>query len=118
MYGLPGNLELDFFRRKTLLQICIGRNDAIFNFDQSVSITVTSSVQLTSPDGNRERFENFPKAACALAGLANQIVLSARGNASGTLTLEFSDGSQLEIFDDSREFESYTIRNGEQLIIV
>ena len=48
----------------------------------------------------------------------NQTVAEAEGSEDGTLRLAFDTGETLTIYDDSAEYESYTIRHGERVIVV
>ena len=120
MYGLSPDIDLDFFLGKTLLQVCIGGADIILNFDGRVSITVTSSLSIgrSASDEDREKLGSFPQAANALATLLNKVVRSAHGAPNGTLNLGFSDGNFLKIYDDSKTYESYVIRNQDRVIPV
>jgi hypothetical protein len=118
MHGLPSNVNLDFFIKKTFLQMCIGANDLILNFDNDVSITVTSSIGCLDSTGKIHKGEDFLKIAPILGLLLNCTVVSVKGDKSGTLKLEFDNGGKLEIYDDSEQYESYIIKNGEQIIVV
>ena len=118
MYGLPKDINLGFFSGKTLLQACFGFCDLILNFDGAVSVTVTSSIGTVDSSGRVQQHDDFRQVAAAVLVLLNQSVLSAEGNEAGTLTLQFDGGGMLAIYDDSRYYESYTIRNGEQMIVV
>ena len=118
MYRLPPDVDLSFFHGKTLLQICIGANEVIFNFDGCISVTVMSQLECHFADGAREVYEDFRAAAALIVKFIGTDVKTARGNQLGTLTLEFEGGGSLSIFDDSDQFESYTIKNGNKLIVV
>jgi len=118
MYGLPRDVSLDFFPGKTLIQVCFGPHDLIFNFDGDVSVSVMSSVGYEGADGQRYHHDDYRQIAPIVLGLLNQSVTSATGDEAGTLTLKYSGGGTLHVYDDSSEYESYTIRNGEQMIIV
>ncbi len=118
MYGLPHDVNLDFFEGKVLLQACFGAHDLILNFDGDVSVTVTSSIGWASPDGAIQRHDDFRQVAPQVLGLLNQPVTSATAVDAGTLSLHFADGSRLYVYDDSKEYESYTIKNGDQMIVV
>jgi hypothetical protein len=118
MYGLPADVNLDFFEGKVLLQACFGAHDLILNFDGDVNVTVTSSIGWASPDGSIQQYDDFRHSAPQVLGLLNQTVASATGLDAGTLSLQFADGSKLYVYDDSKEYESYAIRNGDQMIVV
>jgi hypothetical protein len=118
MYGLPPEANLSFLGDQTLLQVCIGLHELILNFDQGVSITITSSVGFAFPEGTYHRYDDFREAAAVTSALLNQRVLSATGQADGTLSLKFEGCSRLDVFYDSKQYESYTIRTREHLIVV
>jgi hypothetical protein len=98
--------------------VCIGAHDLILNFDGGVSVTVTSCIGFTSSSTPTQRYDDFRQAASILVTLINQKIVSAEGEKPGTLTLKFDDDRMLSVYDDSREYESYAIKNGEQLIVV
>ena len=118
MYGLPANVNLDFFRGQRLIQVCIGANDCILRFDNGLSILITSAVGWMESDGTYRRSEDFRQAAVYLVGLLDRIVESARDASGGTLNVEFRDGGGLDIYDDSKQFESYVITCGSKQIVV
>ena len=118
MYGLPPDVDFSFFTGKTLLQICIGAHDLILNFDGSIAVTVVSSINCTTPGGQHQTYENFQQAAAFAANLVNKVVVTAHGDPAGTLTLEFHGGDRLSIFDDSKHYESYTVKAGNRMIVV
>lgn len=118
MYGLPSTLDLSFLCGKTLLQVCVGGADLILNFDGDLSITVTSSLGWINAQKAHNVYEDFSEAVSVVATLLNKSVVSARGNPSGTLTLEFVGDLTLELYDDSKQYESYVIKNGSDVIVV
>lgn len=118
MYGLRKDINLRFFEGRTLLQVCFGLHDLILNFDGDVSVTVTSSVGCVTSGGSIQRCDDFRQVAPTLVALLNQSVRSAEGDEAGTLTIRFDGGGMLSIYDDSEEYESYTIKNGTRLIVV
>ena len=118
MNGLPSDINLDFFHGETLLQICVGANEIIWNFTGYISITLMSEFACTRPGGARHGFDDFRRAVGDVAYLVHEAVKSAKGTPDGTLTLEFGDGSRLELYDDSKQFESYVISNGDEVIVV
>ncbi len=118
MHGLSRNVNLAFFNGKTLLQACFGVHDLILNFDGDVSLTVTSSVGCMALDGRIQQYDNFRQVAPVVLAMLNQTILSAEGDEAGTLMLRFHGGGMLAVYDDSKEYESYTIKNGGHMIVV
>ena len=118
MYGLPKGLSLKFLCGKTLVQVCVGAHDMILNFDDDVSVTVTSHISCAGPDGAARQYHDFARAMPDLKVFLNQTIAKAEGNEDGTLLLAFDAVGTLAIYDDSAEYESYTIRHGKRVIVV
>ena len=118
MHRLSPDLDLSFFRNKALLQVCVGANELILNFDEGVSITVTSRVGFVGRNDTSDSYEDFARAGPAAIALLNDVVVSANGDTDGTLSLNFHSGVRLEFYDTSDRYESYLIRNGQQTIVV
>jgi len=118
MYGLPKGLSLEFLCGQTLLQVCVGAHDLILNFHDDVSVTVTSRIACAGPDGARHEYDDFRQAAPELMVFLNETIAKAEGSEDGTLRLAFDTGGTITIYDDSAEYESYTIRHGERVIVI
>ena len=117
MYGFPSDIDLSFFQEKTLSQVCIGITDLILNFDDHVAITITSRIGWSDSNDKHDTYENFGNSA-VVVNLLGKKVISARGDANGTLSLLFGNGISFYIYDDSEQYESYVIKNGDKLIVV
>jgi hypothetical protein len=118
VYGLPPDLDLSFFHGKTLLQVCIGANQLTLSFDDRVSITIWSVFGYAPGKGPQRIYDDYRAAAGVVVRFIQETVVSAKGNAKGTLTLEFTGGGRFSVFDDSKQFESYQIKNADVLIVV
>lgn len=118
MYGLPLNVDLNFFRGKKLQQVCIGANEIILKFDDYISITIMSPIACMFAGAESQQYDDYRSAAGALVVFLQDVVSSAKGGISGTLTLEFLGGGRLDIYDDSTQYESYIIKNADKLIVV
>ena len=89
MYGIRSNLNLNFLIGRTLVQICVGENDLVLNFDGQLSITVMSSIGCTTKAINIDRYEDFRKAAGDLFVFLNKTIQSATFKNNSTLILSF-----------------------------
>ena len=118
MYGLKPDLDLSFFAGRYLSQICIGVADCILNFDDELTILVTSAIGYLDTKDAYFRGEDFRKAFPHIACLLNKTVSHAQGTPDGTLQIYFRDAGRLDIFDDSKQFESYVISHKEKRIVV
>ena|SRR6266480_5741145 len=118
MYGLPKDLDLSFLHGKELLQVCIGMHQVILNLEDQVTISVESEYAHRAKNGEAIRYKDCRLSASMLCSLLGFSIITASGKPDGTLTLRFSNEELLEIFDDSKEFESYQIKQGPRLIVV
>jgi hypothetical protein len=118
MYGLPKGEDFAFFIGRTLLQACFGGHDLILNFDEDVRVTVTSSVGCLVSSASIRRFTDFRQAAPFVLALVNRTISAVETGENGTLTLKFDNGGSLELYDDSNDFESYSIKHGEHTIVI
>ena len=110
MYGLDMAIDLSFLIGREIIQIAIGQFQIIFNFDESVSISVESEFRLVSPDGDVSTWQpRVPEAAAVALRLLGLKVKNVSGQTNGTLTLTFSSGDILTILDSSKEYASYDI---------
>lgn len=116
MYGLPAKVDLSFLRDATLIQICIGENEVVLNLDPNLSIMIASTIHLK--DGEQRQLEDSREQGTALLPLLGQSVTDVQGARDGTLRLAWDGGTVIEVLDSSKDFESYTIGNGESTIVV
>jgi hypothetical protein len=89
----------------------------ILNFDEPLSITVMSPVACVLA-GTSQKYDDYRNAARVVVFLLQDEVEVANGDADGTLALQFHSGGRLDIYDDSKQYESYIIRNGGAVIVV
>ena len=118
MYGLPKDIDLGFLVGAKLLQVCVGENEVIANFDPAVSVMIASAVRLHPADDLLRTLEDSKAIGSALLPLLGAAVRDASGTPDGTLHLVWENGTIVDILDSWAEFESYTIRNGDDLIVV
>ena len=109
MYGLPSNANLSFFEGKTLLQACFGENDLILRFTGGISVAIYSCIGVGLAETQIQRVTAFEEAAVRILGLLNREVAGVSWTTEGTVSLSFEAGQIVELYDDSREFESYSI---------
>jgi Family of unknown function (DUF6188) len=128
MYGLPPDVDLNFFVGRDLNHVEVGLANVRFNFDGPVlapgvqdllSLTVQSRIEHSSKGSVNEweGDENNPLSAASLLGLVGKSVVTVHGDPDGTLTLTFSNGDAVTIFDNEG-YEAYQICNGDQRIYV
>jgi len=118
MYGLQSETDLSFLLEKELEQIAIGRHQAILRLDGGVEISIESDLEHRLPSGKGMLYSDVAAAASALASLLNSTIKSYSIEPPGNLKMFFSNGDALVIYDSNPSYESYQVRNGEQLIVV
>jgi len=118
MYGLPSDLDLGWLVGATLLQVCIGANEVILRFDADICITIESKFRVCNASGHDAVFESPPAAAASLVVLLSDSIAEVVGQRDGTLRLSFAKTGVLEIYDSSRDYESYQIQHGSQVHVV
>lgn len=118
MYGLPKDIDLSFFVGADLLQVCLGANELILNFDHQIRVTIESRFRIRKKDGEETTFEDAPSSAAHLVELLSQPIAEASGREDGTLCLSFAQGTSLEIDDSWESYESYQIQYGDVLYVI
>ena len=122
MYGRSGklntkNVDLSFFVGATLTQICLGENDLGLNFDLPfIRVMMQSDFAIRAL--GQEAMRHDLALGHLLRSFLNREVSGTAWAELGTLVLTFVGGDQILVFDDSDQFESYTINHAEQIIFV
>lgn len=117
MYGLPEGLDLSFFVGKALGDIRFAVSNIHFAFQGNIWITLLSSFQhqqKADVDDNRIGvMQSLPVTHTTLMSLLELTVTEVHGDEKGTLSLIFSDGQVLRLFDDNTAYEAYSFSDGE-----
>jgi hypothetical protein len=125
MHGLPADTDLSFLVGAELVQVCIGYNEVVLHFlrpDNPTapypSITIESEVRLVYPN-EREFTSDAPLAiGPTLLPLLRIPITMASAVPPGTLRLQVSSGHVLDVIDAEEHYESYTVTNGNHVIVV
>lgn len=118
MYGLKSTEDLSFLLNACVSQIVVSRSALKIDFDQQTCLTIFSAFAMKIANQAKMRFNGSMEDATALFPLIGDVITAAKATTSGGLQVDFQSGALLEIFDDSKQYESFTISNGEQLIVV
>jgi hypothetical protein len=118
MYRLSKQTDLSFLVGIQLLQVCVGRNEVILNFDNDARITILSDFATGKHGDVLHRHQQPTSGALAIFPLLHSTVAQAVVTASGGLLLIFSTAECLEIFDTSSQYESFWIMRGDTKIVV
>jgi hypothetical protein len=119
VYGLPDGFCLPSFTGATLTGVQATRHQMQLRFDgnnRGISIEGRFAVHL--PGGDPTEFTDHEAGGTVLAALTGTRLQCATGTTDGTLTLVFGTGAKILVFDDSTQYESYQICDGDRLIVV
>jgi len=124
MHGVPADLDLTRFIGLDLNQICLGPFDLGFHFYRGASsgtICVEGSWRLTDAKGNTidesdgrvgDAPGNRSRGKWRLRDLLADTVQSGQVDPPRSFSLTFASGRRLTIFDDSDQYESFSIQPG------
>jgi len=130
MYGITPSTDLSFLKGKTLCQVAFGPHDLQLGFCEGARISIWSTVGYGVSDGAYilriigEPKQDEPARTTVLEepafllSLLMKEVADVSWTAKGTLTVTFPDDLRLQIYDDSEQFESYSVEGNGQLIHV
>jgi hypothetical protein len=115
MYGVPSELDLSRLKRAALVQLCIGQYQVDFNFSPETSISVEGSWELRDAAGKLiDQIKRGTQADALHAQvLLGQTVDGFSVDAPRSFCLRFNSGHLLTIFDDSVQYESFSIQPGD-----
>ena len=118
MYRLSQDASLSFLIGVELLQVCVGKNEVILNFDRNVRLTILSDFSVSVAGGRSSIYQEITTGAVALFPLLHDVIGQASATEAGGLFLRFRSGMCVEVFDTSEHYESFWISNGDKQIIV
>ncbi len=118
MHGIPAHLSLSSFSGDQLEQVCVGSYEIQFRFASGAEISVEGKWELTDSaatvvDGaDRDSHPYSRSGPLKVHLLLGQTVTRWTVNAPTFFSLQFGSGHTLSIFDDSQEYESFSIQPG------
>ena len=118
MYGVPSNLPLQRFVGVQLNQIALGQYQIQFHFAGAGSISVEGKWELHDSSGVLidESQEHSTRVSYRIHVIIDKEVTSFRIDAPLSFSLVFSSGHTLKIYDDSPQYESFSIQPGDIFI--
>jgi hypothetical protein len=119
MYGVPADLDLSKFLGAELTQLCFGQFIQIFHFDSKASISVECSWELR--DSQEELIDRVERGTPCENGLHAHLLLGkkvveCRLDTPASISLRFESGPTLIIFDDSYQYDSFSIQPGNIIV--
>lgn len=123
MYGVPSDLDLTGFHGATLIQIALAEHTIQFIFQPPLprplhTIMVEGSWEVRDADAavlDRVQ-EHTSREVFRIHKLLSRDVVSSSVEAPRSFTLRFDSGYELEIFDDSKQYESFSIQPGDVFV--
>jgi Family of unknown function (DUF6188) len=118
VYGVPPDLNLQRLIGAILTQVAIGEFQIQFHFTPEVEIAVEGHWELRDLSGRIiDRAQaNADREAYRIHQLLGHQVVRTRVDPPKSFALEFDDGRQLQVFDSSPQFESFTIQPGDVVV--
>jgi hypothetical protein len=115
MYGVPADLDLSRFKGALLIQLCVGEFQMDFRFHPKLSISVEGKWEVRDSTGSLIDVmkPNAQRDALYIHVLLGKRVDGFTLDASGSFSLRFETGHVLTVFDESREYESFSIQPGD-----
>ncbi len=118
MYGLPGNLDLEFILEREVIQIAIGVYQVIMAFDKQLKISIEGEFEYITKEGRLTWKPTETQVAAKTVGLLGATVQSVNPQANGTLELGFSNSDRLVLKHPNPQYESYQIVTPVKTIVV
>jgi hypothetical protein len=118
MHGLPSDTNVGFLYSATLTQVCVGENETILNLHPGISIMIASSVGMHRQGQPERTFDEPRELGQALFSLLGAVVTDISIVSPGTLRMTWSTGDTTDILDSWKDYESYTVKNGDNIIVV
>ena len=117
MYGVPADLDLARFKGATLDCLGIGAFSIQFHFDPSSTISAEGKWELRDSAGvlidNGDGESIVERESLHLHRIIGKSVESYSVSAPDSFSLRFESGHTLTIFDDSKQYESFSIQPGD-----
>ena len=115
MYGVPANLDLSRFVGATLIQLGVGEFQIQFHFHPDSSISVEGRWEVRDSTGvlGDKAKENAQRTGLYIHFLLGRKIGQYTVDAPRSFSLTFETGHKLTVFDDSREYESFSIQPGD-----
>lgn len=111
MYGVPEDLPLQRFVGEDLNQICLGQYQIQFHFSGTGSISVEGQWELRDASGELlDRDQEHPERDCyRIHKIIDLPVTRFTIDAPRSFTLFFDGGYALTVFDDTPQYESFSV---------
>ena len=118
MYGVPTNLDLQRFVGAMLIQVALGEFQVQFRFHPEGEIAVEGHWELRDQSGYLvdQAQPTHEREGYRVHRVIGRKVVASLVDAPTSITLKFDSGHRLQIFDSSREYESFSIQPGDVFV--
>lgn len=118
MYGLSSDVDLSFFVGAVVIQVCVGENRLVLHLGDRIEVTIATSVSVAEPDVAAQLINAAPATGVWAIRLLGDKVVAALATNTGTLSLLFESGREVDILDEDPNHECYTISSPAGIIVV
>ena len=118
MYEIPSNFDFSFMKDRVLLQLGIGQNEIILNFDNDIRILIEVPIKLKSPNEKVVICDAHGADCIGLPAVLGRHVTECKMINSKAIKILFEDGTLLELEDKKERYESFSIKQGENFLLV
>jgi len=118
VFGIPADLPVDLFVDATLIQVCLGQHQISLHFAPERSIGIEGRWELRDTEGNiiDATVPHESRKSYQIHRIIGQDVKSGEVNPPHSFTLHFRNEFDLTVYDDSQEYESFSIQPGDIFI--
>ena len=107
MYGFPSSEEFAVLIDRELIQLRIGMYQVQLAFDGDLTLSIESIfIHSAAPMSNPKDDFSFPRSGSTLVSFLGLKVVSAITTPPESLTVEFSNGESLTVYDNDPSYEA------------
>lgn len=118
VYGIPENEAFEFLHGRTLDQLCFGRYQVLFRFDEAVWVTVEGHLGVREADGGEVIVDDARSVAAALVNAIDTQVAKVIVHDAKSFSIVFEGGLAIRVIDSSDRYESFQVGHSDRLIVV
>lgn len=125
MNNHPKDINVSFLKEMTLIQIGIGQNEIVLNFQGNeyhvVALTIESDIGVIHKNDDLKLFSDDDQthiAASAMAEFLGKDIKEVIYNEDGSLTLIFENGGSIFLYNNNTHYVSYAITYKDQSFMI
>lgn len=118
MNGIPEKISESLLVAAKLIQVCIGENETILHFDNGTSVTLECDVSLVVGRGSTKQLSGSVATGAALLPLLGAGILAVDRKTQRDLVIQFERDAIVTLHDSNEHYESFSIVNGAERVIV